>query len=169
MLVTGFDEHTRVNREDYEDAVRAVYLFKNIKGEYFELQKTPLEGTKPFHGLTDGSVCFVDLDNDGWLDIVSTGYGYSRESEVHVYWNQQNGTFKESDFKFDTTCNSSCDVYDLNNDGLADIIMTGVYFNNNQKQFYIYKNKGERNFEKIENENLLPIDGGQALFWRCES
>ena len=62
-----------------KDAVRAVYLFKNIKGEYFELQKTPLEGTKPFHGLTDGSVCFVDLDNDGWLDIVSTGYGYSRE------------------------------------------------------------------------------------------
>lgn len=164
LLVTGFDEHTRVNREDYEDAVRAVYLFKNIKGEYFELQKTPLEGAKPFHGLTDGSVCFVDLDNDGWLDIVSTGYGYSRESEVHVYWNQQNGTFKESDFKFDTTCNSSCDVYDLNNDGLADIIMTGVYFNNNQKQFYIYKNKGERNFEKIENENLLPIDGGQLSF-----
>ena len=26
LLVTGFDEHTRVNREDYEDAVRAVYL-----------------------------------------------------------------------------------------------------------------------------------------------
>lgn len=164
LLVTGFDEKTRAVRDDYEDAVRAVYLFKNVKGECFELQETPLYGTEPFHGITDGSVCFVDMDNDGWLDIVSVGYGYSRESEVHVYWNQQDGTFKESDFEFDTTCNSSCEVYDLNNDGLADIVMTGVYFNNNQKQFYIYKNKGKRGFEKIESEHLLPIDGGQLSF-----
>lgn len=161
LLVSGFDENTRVNRDDYEDAVRAVYLFKNIKGESFELQETPLDGKKPFHGMTDGSVCFADLDNDGWLDIVSTGYGYSRESEVHIYWNRQDGTFEESDFQFDTTCNSSCEVYDLNNDGLSDIIMTGVYFNNNQKQFYIYKNMGARSFEKVESEQLLPIDGGQ--------
>ena len=164
LLVTGFDEKERSNRDNYEDAVRVVYLFRNIKGESFELQKTPLNGNKPFHGMTDGSVCFVDLDNDGWLDIVSTGYGYSRESEMHVYWNLQDGTFTESDFNFDTTTNSSCDVCDLNNDGWADIIMTGVYFNNNQKKFYIYKNKGNRDFEKIEKKQLLPIDGGQLSF-----
>lgn len=164
LLVTGFDENARANRDDYEDAVRVVYLFKNVKGKYFELQRTPLDGTKPFHGMTDGSVCFADLDNDGWLDILSTGYGYSRESEVHVYWNLQDGTFTESDFNFDTTTSSSCDVCDLNNDGWADLVMTGVYFNNGQKQFYIYKNKGKRDFEKIESESLLPIDGGQLSF-----
>lgn len=164
LLVSGFDENTRADQEEYWEAVRVVYLFKNVKGEYFELQKTPLNGDKPFHGLTDGSVCFTDLDNDGWLDIVSTGYGYSRESQTHIYWNQQDGTFTESGFEFDTTCNSSCDVYDLNNDGFVDIIMTGIYFNNNQKQFYIYKNKGNRDFEKVQNEQLLPIDGGQLSF-----
>lgn len=164
LLVTGFDEAARIEKEEYWDAERVVYLFKNIKGKYFELQKTPLDGDKPFHGLTDGSVCFADLDNDGWLDIVSTGYGNTRESEIHLYWNQQDGTFTESDFSFNTTCNSSCDVYDLNNDGLTDLVLTGVYFNTNQKQFHIYKNKGNRDFEKVESEQLLPIDGGQLSF-----
>ena len=42
LLITGFDEKERSNRDDYEDAVRVVYLFRNIKGESFELQKTPL-------------------------------------------------------------------------------------------------------------------------------
>ena len=164
LIITGFDEQTRSEREDYEDAVRVVYLFKNIEGKYFELQETPLNGNMPFHGLTDGSVCFADLDNDGWLDIFSTGYGYSRASEVHIYWNQHDGTFIESEIEFDNTYNSSCDVYDLDNDGKLDLIMTGVYFDGESKQFFLYKNLGDRQFEKLEKECLVPIDGGQLSF-----
>ena len=52
---------------------RALYLYKNNKGKGFIQQETPLNGTEPFLGLSRGSVHFADMDNDGWLDIVSSG------------------------------------------------------------------------------------------------
>lgn len=52
-----------------------LYLYKNNKGKGFIRQETPLDGDKPFTGLSRGSVHFADMDNDGWLDIISSGYG----------------------------------------------------------------------------------------------
>ena len=86
----GYLDIVVTGRDDYEDADgmlaedgnvlvhhdrRAVYLYKNDKGKRFIRQETPLNGTDPFLGLARGSVYFADMDNDGWLDIVSSGYG----------------------------------------------------------------------------------------------
>ena len=46
---------------------RVLYLYKNNKGKGFIRQETPLDGDKPFTGLSRGSVHFADMDNDGWL------------------------------------------------------------------------------------------------------
>ena len=164
IIMTGFDDCARPDSEHPEDAVRVVYLYKNINGERFELQSSPLKGGGAFHGETDGSVCFSDLDGDGWLDIMSSGYGLSRNSELHIYWNNGNGTFTESDQTFLGVNDSSCGICDLNNDGLPDLVVPGYYFNTKTKQFYFYKNLGDRKFEKVDVAILEGIDGGQLSF-----
>ncbi len=164
LIMTGFDDCARPESSSPEDAVRAVYLYKNIEGKRFELQENPLSDGGTFHGKTDGSVSFTDLDGDGLLDIMSSGYGYTRNSELHVYWNNGDGTFTESEQSFVGATNSSCELCDLNNDELPDIVVAGVYFNTNQKEFYIYKNLGNRQFEKTEITAFQGIDGAQISF-----
>ena len=147
--------------DEPEEAVRAVYLYRNIGGERFELQQLPL-GDKTFHGMTDGSVELCDLDGDGYLDLLSTGYGATRNSETHIYWNNGDGTFTEDTAnKFIDVTDASCTVADLDNDGLADLIMPGKYFNTGAKQFNIYRNAGNRTFEAVESSAFEGIDGAQ--------
>lgn len=161
LVMTGFDEAARMAGDEPEEAVRAVYLYRNIGGERFELQEVPL-GDAPFHGLTDGSVEFCDLDGDGLLDLLSTGYGSTRASETHIYWNNGDGTFAEDTAnKFVDVTDASCTVYDLDNDGLADLVMPGKYFNTGAKHFNIYRNMGGRKFEKVESATFEGIDGAQ--------
>ena len=71
-----------------------------IKSVYF--QDKPTMKAKP---LSHGSVVFFDMDNDGWLDIVVSGYeektdmgdvGMEPEGDqIRFYHNQKDGTFKD--------------------------------------------------------------------------
>lgn len=71
-----------------------------IESVYFQDQ--PTMKAKP---LSHGSVVFFDMDNDGWLDIVVSGYadgtamgGVGVEpdgDEIRFYRNQKDGTFKD--------------------------------------------------------------------------
>ncbi len=71
-----------------------------IPSTYF--QDKPTMKAKP---LSHGSVVFFDMDNDGWLDIVASGYGDGTDmgdvgaepagDEIRFYHNQKDGTFKD--------------------------------------------------------------------------
>ena len=73
---------------------------ESIKSVY--LQDQPTMKAKP---LSHGSVAFLDMDNDGWLDIVVTGYADGTDmgdvgaepggDEIRFYHNQKDGTFKD--------------------------------------------------------------------------
>ena len=165
LVLAGFDDISRMDTEHPEEAVRVVRLYRNVGGEKFELVENPLDGDADFHGLTDGSVVMCDLDCDGWLDLLTTGYGYSRNSEAYIYWNNGDGTFTQGEaLPALPLTDASSSVVDLNNDGRPDLLMTGVYSDTGQKNFLICRNDGERTFTKVDINNLEGIDGGQLAF-----
>lgn len=161
LLMQGFDEAARLESDEQEEAVRAVYLYRNTGDGRFELQTSPLNGVAPFHGLTDGTVVMEDLDNDGCVDILTTGYGSTRTSEIHIYWNNGDGTFAEHDGYLKPVKDASSTIADLNGDGLADLIISGYYEPTNTKCFYICKNLGGREFEMLPLDSFEGADGTQ--------
>lgn len=165
LIMTGFDDLSRPGTDHPELAIRVVNLYRNIQGERYELVPLPVEGDAPFIGMNDGSVTLVDLDADGWLDVFSTGYGYSHNSEGYIYWNRGDGTFTRGDvLPVWPLTNASCSVADLDNDGLPDLVMTGIYIDAERKCFYLCRNNGDRTFSVVNTDALEPIDGGQLAF-----
>ncbi|MBR1804475.1 MAG: VCBS repeat-containing protein [Muribaculaceae bacterium] len=164
LALAGFDDVTRMDTEHPEEAVRVVRLYRNVEGQRFELVENPL-GSGQFHGLTDGSVVLCDLDGDGWLDLFTTGYGATRNAEAYIYWNNGNGTFTEGEpLPVRPTTDASSAVADLNNDGLPDLVLTGVYSDTGQKLFFVCRNDGNRQFSQVSVDNLEGVDGGQLAF-----
>ena len=154
----GFQDIVMTGRDDYEftdeegdtyvyNNRRAVYLYHNEQGERFKRVENPLNGNSPFAALAAGSVYFADMDNDGLLDVVASGYGVD-EGNLHVYWNNGDGTFSEDRQKLSGSYNSSCAVGDFNNDGFQDILVTGYAKPGGSfgKSFFIYRNNGDHTF-----------------------
>lgn len=161
----GFTDIVTMGYDDYEDTDtdgspiirndrRVLSLYKNLGGNGFELQRTPLDGVAPLGGFSRGSVYFADFDNDGYLDIMASGYG-SLEGNLHIYWNNGDGTFSERPGRMFGSYDSSCIPADLNADGLTDILVTGYsnYGAGSRKDIYIYRNDGNRKFSLIINDD----------------
>lgn len=125
----GDDKNTRIS-----------YLYKNTNGTGFQHVTKPvknLTGTeKPFIHLSGGSAAWGDFDNDGFLDLLSSGeaidadkydadYGYSGSYNGAVYKNNGNGTFSEP-IKFLGAEEGDAIWFDYNNDGKFDFAVTGV-------------------------------------------
>ena len=76
-------------------------------------------------GVQNGSVAWGDFDNDGYLDILLTGYGPAGPVSK-VYRNNGNNTFSEQTGIILTGVGSSSVAWgDYNNDGKLDILLTG--------------------------------------------
>ncbi len=91
-----------------------------VEGEYTE---EPTMQAKP---LSHGSVAFIDFDNDGWLDIVSTGWADGTEGklvgveiggdEIRFYRNLQNGEFQDVTDRFVGAAQGILDMLDIARD-----------------------------------------------------
>ncbi len=82
---------------------------------------TTPDWTSADHEVSTGGA-LVDLDLDGWLDLVVSNGNDMAQQHVAVYYNQGDGTFPswpdwESD---DFAYNGHLDVADVNGDGLND-------------------------------------------------
>ncbi len=109
--------------------------------------------------MTHGSVTFGDLDNDGWPDIVETGWEDANHyCEFYIFKNNGDGTFESlrmTDQNFVGMCNSDVCLADLNGDGRLDIVTCG---NNGGARTDIYMNQGNFSFTHVTNHGIHGID-----------
>jgi hypothetical protein len=71
-----------------------------------------------------GSSDWGDYDNDGWLDLLITGYTASFTPITELYWNIAGG-FIQSGMTIPDVMDSSVDWGDYDNDGDLDIMISG--------------------------------------------
>jgi len=103
---------------------RCVQIMENIDGQFFNLENS---GLTLCNGSYDG-VTFWDMNNDGWLDIVSG---------EKIFINNGNKTFSEL-LNVPAGMRIMRGIADLNNDGFWDLITPGsntIYINNGDLTF----------------------------------
>lgn len=82
--------------------------------------------------LSHGSVAFIDFDNDGWLDIVATGWADGTEDktsvgvevggdEIRFYRNLQNGEFQDVTDKFVKAAQNILDMVGIAHDSKYEV------------------------------------------------
>lgn len=170
-------------------------LYRNRGDGTFEdvTKKAGLEGIEPHYGkLWSDSAAWVDIDNDGWLDLVVTNYVqwdpkleprcgtpqhplYCDPSAYHgtpdqIFRNNHDGTFT------DITNSSGVGAYigrgmgvaiaDYDNDGLSDIFVA-----NDTVPNFLFHNLGHGKFEEVAmlagvalNDNGRPVASMGADF-----
>ncbi len=79
----------------------------------------------PLPGVDTGAVAWGDFDNDGWFDILITGY--MRTGPVSQVWrNLGNGSFSNINATLTSVLYSSVARADFDGDGAVDILLTGT-------------------------------------------
>lgn len=115
---------------------------------------TPVKLDGHFLPMT-GNVQFADINNDGWLDIVSWGYGdnvwdgaYGGGALVRVYLNQNGEKFVDVTNQttlLEGTNNGSLVINDFNKDGYLDIMSVGYSWHLNGWRNLLYLNDKSEN------------------------
>ncbi|MCF7920517.1 MAG: FG-GAP-like repeat-containing protein [Candidatus Cloacimonetes bacterium] len=125
----------------------------SLNGSAFDFQFTNQE--LEFAWLWYADSKWGDFDNDGDLDILTSGYQLDTDvSQLHIYENNGNMTFNEYDHEMDGVGNGTVEWIDFDNDGDLDIFAMG------QNVFEVYIARTYRNdegiFTEIEND-ILPL------------
>ncbi len=147
---------------DANGSQRVVALYKNNKGT-FELQSTPYDGGH-FTPMNGGSIHVGDVNNDGFDDILVTGY--SSRAVTNLYINKQDGTFMlftpTEDAKFTGHLQGETVFVDINSDGWNDIVEIGRDANNDWASFAnIFINNKDNTCTKVPS-SYSNLAGGQA-------
>ena len=130
---------------------------------------TPKKIMRP---LSHGAVAMGDLNGDGWLDIVATGWADGEiggGANMTIYKNNGDGTFSELDLEgkgFVGVQEAELAMADVNNDGYLDFIAFGTPNGDNpSKSADIYLNEGDGEFNFIRST----ADGGNGLYGGAEA
>lgn len=95
----------------------------------------------------DGAADWVDLDNDGDLDVFLSGIDESNIPQVHLYRNEGNGSFTPFFPSIAAVYDAACAFADIDNDGDADLALSG--FDGSARTTEIYRNDGGFSFTSI--------------------
>ena len=149
IVVTGYhDEEKNITK-----------LYKNNGNDTF----TEVTGID-FVGHQNGETAFIDINNDGYADIIEIGRDVKNSwaNFGKLYVNNQDGTFTRYEEDQTNFFGGSCAlaIGDVNNDGLNDYFMTGYGTN----ATFMYNN-GDNTFMKVNLEpDAARSRGGSVTF-----
>ncbi len=138
-----------VDRDGDLDALVAMYsgqdlLFENDgTGHFSDVTATRMAPAS----LPSVALRAVDLDRDGWEDVVVAGGGYTNGPNA-IYWNDA-GVLRDAGLGVSPLPSSQIDVGDLDGDGNLDIV-----FGNEFARLEIHWGLGNRGF--MEDTTMLP-------------
>lgn len=147
---------------------------ENLKpADLFEanLESGDMVPTMKAKPMSHGAIAFGDLNGDGWLDIISTGWSNDDEAlSFYIYQNMQDGTFQELDLSgksFLPVYESEIQVADINNDGWLDIVVFGTQNGEGMPKVgdvYLNDGDGEFNFTRSSVEQGNGLFGASAAY-----
>lgn len=112
--------------------------------------------------LFGGNGFWKDFDNDGDLDFVVAGSSVARNTVSLLYRNDGNSVFTEIDAGLTPLWRGSLDWGDYDNDGDADLLMTGTNLFHIPRT-KLFRNDGNGNFSDIPGP-LFNVTDGQAVW-----
>ena len=106
------------------------YLFKNKNGFIFEKDSRSKKMRSVLESVNCSDALFLDIDNDGYLDLVVVGETRDEDQEkrgVFLFHNDGNGVFEDVSFLLpkDLPPGSHVVAADYNEDGDLDIFLSG--------------------------------------------
>ena len=111
--------------------------------------------TVPFDSVSFGSVVFIDVEGDGDLDVLLSGYDPSTAKVAKLYTNDGSGNFSlVSGTAFEPNDNGSIAVADIDGDNDMDVLITGAGASQNIAK--LYTNDGAGVFTEVAG---TPFDG----------
>ncbi len=122
-----------------------------------------IDTNNSFTGTGDGETPLADVDNDGDLDILLSGYIDAGGNITQVHLNDGTGNFSLSQ-SLQGVASNGMDFGDYDNDGDLDLILTGLDYNASARRAYIYENDGTGNFA-IDATNTIASASSSNAKW----
>jgi len=118
-------------------------------------------------GLSKSTVAWADYNSDGFLDLLVTGQTPTALPVARIYRNNRNGTFTDINAPFTGVFSAAAAWTDFDNDGDADVFLTGMVSTNLTGGFTnvarLYRNDGSDKFVEVPTD--LPAVSGGGAAW----
>ncbi|GEM_PF-1861891 len=145
LLITGYDGSSAVTK-----------LYSNDgSGQFTE------ETDVSFVAVQQGDVEWMDYDNDADLDLLVTGNDGSNPV-TKLYRNDTSGFTEITGISFADVQYSDAQWADVNNDGYADLLLTGN--NGSSPISKLYLNDRGRGFSEVANVPFMGVDSSSVAF-----
>ena len=171
----GYAEQRNVRAQEWEgvpEIFRGVgdMLLRNDNGKFVDVsEEAGIYGSLIGFGL---GVVISDFNNDLYPDIYVSNDFYERD---YLYINQRNGTFTEEIKNWTSHLSLSAmgiDIADINNDGFADIFITDMLPDTDQRVksvmefdgYNVFKLKQSKDFFQQYIHNTLQLNNGNNTF-----
>jgi hypothetical protein len=142
----------------YTNRIYVSKIYKNGGDNTFTYQNNISIGD-----VASGSVAWGDYDNDGYIDLLVTGYTNSFSPFSKIYRNNGNNSFTaQNNISLTAVYDGSVAWEDYNNDGYLDILLTGYTGSTNISK--VYKNNGNNTFTEQKSISLPGVKSG-AVAW----
>jgi hypothetical protein len=171
----GYAEQRDKRAQDWENVpqiFRGVgdMLLRNDNGKFVDVsEEAGIYGSLIGFGL---GVMVTDMNGDFYPDIYVSNDFYERD---YLYLNNQDGTFKEDITNWTSHLSLSAmgvDIADINNDGNADIFITDMLPEADQRVksvmefegYNVFKLKQSKDFSQQYIQNTLQLNNGNSTF-----